>query len=103
MPEHQHRAAKGEVSHLDLIQEGDFSLNVTYLSKRERLYTEPLGKHTPHRFSSCKEEWLDKADHSTCSTSRNGTRWNLNHWWVAETFTTNGFSANRSNCRSYPS
>jgi hypothetical protein len=47
MPKTRNKAAKGEVSHLDLIQEGDFSLNVTYLSKRERHTSSPSASTLP--------------------------------------------------------
>jgi hypothetical protein len=54
MPEHQHRAAEGQVTHLDLIQEGDFSLNVSYLSKRERHTSSPSNSTLPALFQVVK-------------------------------------------------
>jgi len=50
MPEHQHRAAEGEVTHLDLIQEGDFSLNTTVLSKKVRQTSSPSASTLPDAF-----------------------------------------------------
>jgi hypothetical protein len=50
MPKTQHRAAEGEVTHLDLIQEGDFSLNTTILSKRVRQTSSPSANTLPDTY-----------------------------------------------------